>query len=1103
MALSIYDLRTEYLTNPIGIDTARPVISWKLASGKMNTRQAACRLTLGTEPGTADVWDSGELTADVSTGLSCPEGILAPCTRYYVTLRVTDNHGERAEAESFFETGLMDPTMKAWEGAEWIGPAEPLLDAGTRGVFGISVKFRFREGSTCCGLVFGDQDKRITDRDNYFRFDVNAVTIPATLDIYRVGIAADDRADRPWVSFPLVDVDDPDKKPVITEDNRYSVHALDVQVTGDCAWTYLDGHRVDVTYQTMPWGAVEEGPRQLNPIGPNDVNTYPRLNRIGFFMKRGQSADFWDLKVRNLRKPWTVVYEEKDLFCFRRSEESVRYPLCGDFDKVRLLSYTGEEDCKVTFDPSHTSIPMLRREFDIADKPLKAARLYITARGIYDCRVNGNEITDTFFDPGQTQYDKTLMYQTYDLTDRLHPGKNAIGVILSSGWWCDGQTFTQGNFNYWGDRESLLAKLVLTYADGTREVVVTDPDTWRWSGEGPWTYAGFFHGEHYDATREEKFAGFAEAGYDDRDWRAPIVVGITPFHEEDVQGSGFTMWPTANLTEPEIVGQTGGGVYAGNELTAKAVTEIRPGVFIYDLGVNVAGVPKVKMKGSRGTTAQLRFAEILCPDFPEFAGRVGTLMVENLRDADCTDLYTFKGDPEGEVYMPRFTFRGCRYIEISGVTEAPAPEDVRFVTLSSVREFTGDVRVDNDMINFFMDNVRRSMRSNFISIPTDCPQRNERMGWNGDTSIFTRTATFNADTREFYRRWLKACRDLQEPNGCFPNIAPVGGGFGGYTYNSAPLHVCWELYQQYAALDIVKEHYPAMKAFMDYTEKKNAETGDIAAPMTLGDWLAPEETDVQLICHAFFGCNAYIMSKMAAAIGETEDARHYEKLYADLKKSFNEKWFDADGRTKVDTQCSYALPLAFHMVEDGLISKVGQHLSDKTQRSGWLVGTGFFGTAPLCPMLTQTGHSDDAYRLITQTACPSWLYPVTQGATSVWERWDSFTTEKGFGGHNNMNSFNHYSLGAVLEWFYGDVLGIRRDESAPGYRHFTLQPNLHGFGSAQGHFETPYGEIKVSLTRTDKDSAIEATVPVGTTATLILPGQAPATLGSGSYRFTF
>ncbi len=1102
MSLTIYDLRTEYLTNPLGIDNASPVISWKLASDERNTCQASCRLTLGTEPGAADTWDSGELSGDCSTGLSCPEGILAPCTRYYVTLCVTDNHGEKAEAESFFETGLMDPTMAAWEGAEWIGSAEPTLDAGTRGVFGISVNFRLKDGSTCCGLVFGDQDKRITDRDNYFRFDVNAATIPAVLDIYRVGIASDDSADRPWVSLPLVDVDDPEKKPVITAENLYDAHFLDVRVTGDCAWTYLDGHRVDVTHQTMPWGAVEEGPRQLNPMGPNDVNTYPRLNRIGFYMKQGQSADFWDLKVRNLRKPCAVVYEEPAAFCFRGTEEHAPLLPSEDFTEVEICADTVEADCKLTFDPSHTSIPMLRREFEVADKPLAAARLYITARGIYDCQINGNEITDTFFNPGQTQFDRTLMYQTYDLTECVHPGKNAVGVILSSGWWCDSQTFAQGNFNYWGDRESLLAKLVLTYEDGTREAIVTDPETWRWSGEGPWTYASFFHGEHYDATREDAFAGFAEAGYDDRNWKKPIVVGVTPLHLEDVEGNAFTKWPCVNLTEPEIVGQTGDGVYAGDELTAKSVTEIRPGVFIYDLGVNVAGVPKVKMKGFRGTTAQLRFAEILCPDFPEFAGRVGTLMVENLRDADCTDLYTFRGDAAGEVYMPRYTFRGCRYIEISGVLEAPAVEDVHFVTLSSVREFTGDVRVDNDLVNFFMDNVRRSMRSNFISVPTDCPQRNERMGWNGDTSIFSRTATFNADTREFYRRWLKASRDLQAPNGCFPNIAPVGGGFGGYTYNSAPLHVCWELYQQYGALDIVKENYQAMKAFMNYTEQKDAETGDIAAPMTLGDWLAPVETDVQLICHAFFGYNARIMARMAAAVGETEDACHYEKLYGDLKKAFNEKWFDADGRTKDDTQCSYALPLAFHMVEDGLISKVGDRLSESTRQNGWLVSTGFYGTAPLCSMLTETGHSDDAYRLITQTGCPSWLYPVTQGATSVWERWDSFTTEKGFGGHNNMNSFNHYSLGAVLEWFYAYVLGIRRDESAPGYRHFTLQPDLHGFGRAEGHFETPYGEIKVALTRTGKGSAIEATVPVSTTATLVLPGHAPATLVSGSYRFT-
>jgi alpha-L-rhamnosidase len=1078
------------MKDPVGIDIKKPRFSWKLSSKRTDVRQKSYHITVGTKPGRSDFWDSGEVISSISAGTEYEGKELTPCTQYFWQVTVVTQDGDRAASEhAFFETGLLNPSISAWNGAEWIGPSECTLSADVRGVFSIEMEFAIHEGSTCMGLVFGRNDRRIQGRDNYFRFDTDVSTIPAKLLISRVGITDEDawnKRKKPLYTIIVADVDDAAHRPVITEDNRYGRHTLTVKVTGNCAYTYMDGIRIDAVKGTYPWGEAALLPRQLNPYGSNDVNTWPRLNEIGYALPAGQSACLYGITVRNNRKPGAVIYED---------------------GKVRELQ-ADDHDVLCTVNPSHTSEPILRRIFTLKKKQLQKARLYATARGIYECRINGQSVTDTRLNPGVTQYDRHLMYQTYRIEHLLQPGENVITVVLSSGWWSDAQTYVTANYNYYGDRTSFLGMLTAEYTDGTMQQVVTDPQTWKYCDHGPWTYAGLFNGEHYDARRMEEIAGYELPGFDDTPWSRPVEIMPIPIDAEDAEGTGIFSWPAVNQQEPLLVGQSVPPIGVRGKVQAVSVTEIRKGVYIYDMGANMAGVPSVRIFGKKGMTAQLRFAEVLCPDLPEFAGRAGTLMVENLRDADCTDLYTFAGNPDGEEYTPVFTFRGYRYIEISGVSKKPELSDVHMLLLSSVERMSGKVRVSDDLVNLFLENVQRSQRSNFIGIPTDCPQRNERMGWNGDTSIFARTATFNADVRLFYANWLQMTRDLQEADGRYTDISPVGGGFGGYTYDSAPLHVTWEVYQQYQDTAVIRENYAAMEHFMKYSAEK-WQQGDLAAPMTLGDWLAPEETDIRLICHAFYGYNARIMARMSAAVGETEKADAYEKLYRSLRRSFCSQYIDPDtGRTKDHTQCSYALPLSMHMIEEPLKGKVGNCLAEKTGECGYLVNTGFFGTAPLNPMLTETGHFEEAFRLMEQKKNPSWLYPVTQGATSVWERWDSYTGEKGFGGHNNMNSFNHYSLGAVYEWFYRYVLGIRRQEEHPGYSHFRIRPQMKGWKWAEGGFESPYGRIEVSWVREDpitskQGSRVTLTVriPENSAATVILPGDVEKECGSGRYVF--
>lgn len=1115
MSFQIYDLRTEYMANPLGLDCACPRFSWKMKSDAKGALQTKYKIVVGTAPDCGDVWNSSVIVSDESNGIYYGGSDLKSCTRYYWNVSVWNEQDECVVSESqFFETGLMAHGENAWDQAQWIGAPYHTVSPDVRGIFALEASFMIARGSYQAGIVLGANDRRIK-HENYFRFDVNIEQIPAKCSIYRVGIDKNDKKDVPLAVFDVCSYDSQAHEPVITEENKYDVHRIRLEITGNCVYTYMDGIRIDADQKTLPWGAQVIAPRQINPLGNNDVNTFPRLNDIGFYVPAGQKAYFDNIQVSNLRKPKAVIFEETAAHgmneaCTGRTGSIFESALSGKTLAVETVDgcemfavQAGAEDVLVCGNPGHTSIPMLRRTFTVRNQVIAGARLYITSRGIYECHINGQPVTDTWFNPGETQYDHHLMYQTYELDHMLVPGENAVGVILASGWWSDAQTFVLGNYNYYGDRESLLAKIVISYADGTKDVYVTDTDSWKYSKDGPFTYAGFFHGEHYDAVRGEAYKDFAKPEYDDSLWQAPAVIEPVSMGPDDVGHNGPFAWPTVNMGDTKIIGQVGGGVYAVGEIQAQSVKEISPGVYIYDMGYNIAGVPKLKLYGKRNTQATIRFAEILYPNLPEYEGLEGTMMIENLRDADCTDLYTFAGDENGEEYMPRFTFRGYRYVEISGVEKAPALDEVRTVQLSSVKEMTGNVRTSFDMLNMFIDNVRRSQLANFISVPTDCPQRNERMGWDGDTEVFSRTASFNSDVRLFYYRYLQAMRDLQI-DGKYPDIAPVGGGFGGYTYNSAGLIVTWEVYQQYGDLQVIKDNYEAMKAFMDYSARINVNDNLTGGVMTLGDWLSPEETDLDLICYAFYGYNARIMSKMAAAIGEEQDAGAYEKLYHEIKDYWNQRFVDKQtGKTADDTQCSYALPLAYGMVDDAYIQAFGNHLADKTKRVDYRVTTGFFGTAPLNPMLTVTGHKEDAYKLMEQTQCPSWLYSVTQGATSIWERWNSYTHENGFGGNNSMNSFNHYSLGAVCEWLYMYVLGILRDEDRPGYKHFTAKPEIGSWDSADGFFESPYGTIRAGWKKTENGYTYHLSVPANSSATVILPDGHTEEVGSGDYEYCF
>lgn len=1099
---SIQKLQIEYQDAPLGLDVNKPRFSWQLKRDPQNMQpvyQSTCRIMVVEADTDREMWDSGPVRTDCSTGITYAGADLKPCTAYVADVTVWDQHHNEAHAQTLFETGFLNPSIEAWHDAKWIGAPEKYFCTRTMGVFVLTAHMKLIDGDRA-GIVFGANDARLMDTrknqyeiagENYILYALDVSEIPAKLMIYRVGYAPGDQKDVPLAVVPVTNYDSEAHEPVITKENAHELHELKIQVMGDCAYTYVDGVRVDAVENDTPFGKMV-GARQLNPLGPNDTTTFPRLCEFGPYVAAGVTAAFDDVTVRFLRTPGNVVTTLMPGLIEGKDESGAAH------DVMKLQ------------DPSAHSIPMLRTDFTVKEKEILRARLYMTARGIYDARINGKPVTETHLNPGMSQYDKHIMYQTWDVTDLIHAGENGLGVTLGSGWWCDGQTYVQQNYNYFGDKESLLGCLIVTYGDGTKDVTVTDPKSWDYDGEGPYTYAGMFQGEHLDGRRIDEYLDFSKPGYTNDHMKKPVVIQPPKIEGyESMPGFG-SPWPTVDHSGTKIVGGVNAPVYEVCTLTAKSVTNPREGLYIYDLEQEIAGVPRIRFHGAAGTKVTIRYGEILYPKLEEYGNLHGLMLTENYRDAESIDEYILNGNPEGEIYSPKFTSHGYRYIEITGLDTPPAVEDVQSIQLSSVKKITGSLTTSSALVNRFIENVRWSQLCNFISIPTDCPQRNERMGWAGDTHVFCRTATYQSDVRLFYDRYLQALRDLQEENGKLPDIAPVGGGFGGITYESAMILMTWELYQQYGDKQVIEIGYEAMKRWMAYMKAKGMPGDVFVGP--LGDWLAPEETDNALLWNAFYGRDAELMKKMAAVTGQIEDAKYFESIENETRSYWNETFVDPvtgrtrglDGKTN-DTQCSYALPIAYHMFNEENLAKAYVHLARKTKEVDCTVSTGFFGTGVLNPSLTDGGHTELAYALINQTAFPSWLYPVTQGATTIWERWNSYTVENGFGGNNNMNSFNHYSLGSVVSWIYETVLGIRRDENAPGYKHFTLSPAImdeNSFEFAEGGIDTPYGRIDSKWKKTQTGWIYDCRVPENTTATLILPDGSVQELENGSYTFT-
>ncbi|MDD4515760.1 family 78 glycoside hydrolase catalytic domain [Massilibacteroides sp.] len=1089
-------LLVEYAEAPLGIDVDRPHFSWQMVSSERGQAQTAYRIMVVDEA-KQQVWDSGKVNSDISLNIEYEGEKLQPCTRYQWKLEVWNQDNKMLSSESWFETGLMNPSIEAWEGAKWIGGGDEdlVLYPDYLPIFNINytVLLDKESESTKAGFVFGANDPRLMDRDmNIYNLqneenesyvevelDISGMNSGKTafLSIYRVGYAPNDKKDVPLERLAV-------PASIINNSNKYEAHTVYLKTMYSSTEFYIGGEDE----------ANKIGKVVINPIGNSwDYICFPLLCEIGFSMKPNQKATFSTVNVHNYRVPNNILYTMPDK----------SYPVNGADDGSFIVS-----------DIRKKSMPMLRSVFSSKKTKVAKARLYITARGIYEAYLNGKRIGDDYFNPGLTQYNKHHLYQTYDVTEYVHPGENAIGITMGEGWWSGAITYMGYLWNLFGDRQSILAKLVITYADGTEEMIVSQPDTWSYFDDGPVVYSSFFQGEVYDAQKEDQIAGWTEASYDASNWKRATEVNQENaiVHDKDIEAGRM---PAVNdFSNMQLVGQYGQTVKKVKELTAISMEEVRPGVYVYDMGQNMAGIPRIALSGEQpGKEIILRFAEVKYPDLPEFADNVGMIMLENIRGALAQDIYITKGG--NEIIHPHFTFHGYRFVEITGISNALPLEAVKGDVLSSIHGLASSYQTSNKEVNKLWDNIIWSTRGNFLSIPTDCPQRNERMGWSGDISVFSRTANYLSDIPQFLRRHMQAMRDTQREDGRFADVAPVGGGFGGILWGSAGITVAWESYLQYNDIRMLSEHYDAMEAYIDYLLTYIDPQTGLLTEGNLGDWLGPEQdkNDNTLLWEAYFIFDLEIMQRVASALNKEEDAKRFAGLYVERKAFFNRTYFHPEtGQTIhsgfrqpekkgeiIGTQTSYVLPLAFGICDEQTKEKAVKNLTyciDHETKVGekiyppYSLMTGFIGTAWINRVLTDLGYSERAYRILQQKTYPSWLYSVEQGATTIWERLNSYTKEQGFSGNNSMNSFNHYSFGAIGSWMYNHSLGIERDEKHPGFKHFILQPEpdlSKQMSWAKGYYDSPYGRIESSWTIKNETYDYHFVVPANTTATLYLP----------------
>lgn len=709
--------------------------------------------------------------------------------------------------------------------------------------------------------------------------------------------------------------------------------------------------------------------------------------------------------------------------------------------------------------------PMFRKEFT-SNKKIQSARAYITSHGIFEAFINGQRVGDAYLTPGWTSYNKRLQYMVFDVTSLVKQGNNAIGAMLGSGWY-RGFLAWSGNKNSYGRELGLLLQLQITYADGSTQTVISD-ESWK-STTGAIRYSEIYHGEINDARMEK--AGWLQAGYNESGW------------------SGVTV---KDLPKDKLVAAYNEPVRKRESFKPIKIFKTPKGEQVVDFGQNLVGLVELTVSGKAGDSVKMYHAEVL--------DKAGNFYIDNLRDAKQLNVYVLKGSGS-EKFEPHFTFQGFRYIKLEGFPGELKPENLNAVAMYSDMRPTGSFSSSNKLINQLQHNIEWGQRGNFLDVPTDCPQRDERLGWTGDAQVFSRTAAFNMHVHNFFAKWLRDVEADQDANGSVPFVVPnvLGRNSGGSAgWADAATIIPWNMYLAYGDTMILQTQYNSMKNWVEFMRK--ASTNNLwNRGFHFGDWLfyrpfddndgRSAVTDKYLIAQCFFAHSTQLLINTAKVLGKTEDVNSYTELLKNVKDAFMKEYMTSTGRLVSGTQTAYVLALNFDMLPENLRKQSAERLAQNVRDYGNHLTTGFLGTPYLCHVLTRFGYTDDAYKLLMQETYPSWLYPVKMGATTIWERWDGQKPDSTFQ-TPGMNSFNHYAYGAIGDWMYRVVAGIDTEESAPGYRRIKIQPHIGGgLTNATASLQTYYGLVSSGWKKQDNQLVWEVEIPANTTATLYIPAK--------------
>ena len=997
-----------------------------------------------------------------------------------------------SSSENIFNGGTVkDGTLNVTGGTEIF--SNDMISGSTADISAEPVHFTYDADLTitgdAAGLVFAGKDS-----NNFYMWQLNGVDHEGELYL-RPHIWANGTA-----NYNGYEVDLSDKFDFETEIKNQQIH-VKLDVTNEKVVTYINDQEVNTFDLSGKPGTIVDGMVGLRSGAAGEDFTVDNLKVVSYDSEGNETIKY-DYNFDDGVNP----------FSGSAGQASSSQVVDGRFV---VKSNSG---LLMTEDLSKIGMPMFRKTFT-ADKEIKSAKIYASALGVYDLYINGERVGSTDADgnkvydelkPGWTDYSKRVLYQSYDVTDMIRSGEdNVLLSMLGTGWWTG-----RVSYNTYGSKDmAFLAKMIITYTDGSTETINTD-NTWMASRNGAIREADIWDGETYDAN----YAGaqeISQSSYEpDDSWeRAAYSNDFTGTISAQV---GQTVQVRKELTRtPESITVYNGTVDNGSDYgkinvvndsyTADDVIELQAGeTVIFDMGQNMVGWPNINITAPQGTKVVMHFAEML-NDSGQTArgndGPEGSLYIANYRSAKSTGTYIANGSEQGETYRPTFTFYGFRYMSITA-TENIKINSLTGEVVGSATPETGTLETSDDSVNQLISNIVWGQRGNYLSVPTDCPQRDERLGWSGDTQIFVGAASYNANVAGFFHKWAYDAMDSQQADGTYTDTIPRSSavGTGNAAWGDAGIIVPYTMYKMYGDTQIVTDMYDSMTKYMNWLESR----GYVGAGTGYGDWLAYESNEGpvrNLIACAYYANDTLMMAEMCGAIGKTDEADQYRQRYTEIKSYFQENFLNEDGTLKEEnsTQTCYLMAIKSDMFAKPEQKQAAvDALVQKIKDNGNKLGTGFVGTGTLTQTLSDVGESNMAYTLLLQRDNPSWLYSVDQGATTIWERWNSYTLESGFG-DVSMNSFNHYSYGAVLEWMYSDMLGIDSDIEHPGFKHIILQPqpdtredseipdNQQRMTSVKGTYESMYGTIKAEWENTDGVFEYAATVPANTTATLYLP----------------